>query len=209
MQEQLCKETLNVMAVFYCHWLKGEIPDSKYVETLKQYLPLVQQGIVPTGAVLQVLESLADHKIQEAEQLLAAHYQQLTRSQVWPADLKQNLQNQWSKPFPDLGGHSPTLARALQRTDIDRQWSSVATGAPPSLERMARKQPAFPLSRKTSLMRPVYFVLSQKLAHMSISGYLKISYLFLSKKLQEFYFSTGCSSKMQHLSGVHCLTTQV
>ncbi|MCL6270344.1 AAA family ATPase [Sansalvadorimonas sp. 2012CJ34-2] len=173
MQKRLGKGALNVMAAFYYHWLLGEIPDSKYVETLKQYLPLVQQGIVPTGAALQILESLADHKIQEAEQLLEAHYQQLTQSQIWPAALKQELMKERLKPLPDLGGHSPTLARALQRTDIDTQWSRVATGAPPSLERMVRKQPSFPLSRKTSLMRPVYFVLSEKLMLMRIPGHLE------------------------------------
>ncbi|MGI9276540.1 MAG: hypothetical protein ACR2PT_17050, partial [Endozoicomonas sp.] len=171
LQKLISEEARDVLHGFYWRWYEGKIPDSDYCKKLKPFLPLIRQGVAPASALLYVLESLASQKVQEAEQLLEDYYQQLTRSQAWPAALKQVLTKKRPQPFPDLGGHSPTLTRALQRTHIDKQWINVATGASPDLNRITRKQPAFPLSREVSLMRPVFFCLP----HGKTSGYIQMN----------------------------------
>ena len=162
MLERLRDEALEVIASVHCEWIGGKKQDSDdYVDTLKQCLPLIRGGVAPVGLLLPVLESLTSDRLggAEAEQLLTDHYQQLTRPQTWPADLRQRLEQKPPEPYPDPGGYSRTLTRALQQTTIDRQWSAVATGASPNLERMASRRPAFPLFREKLSERPVFFCL--------------------------------------------------
>ena len=154
-------EAIEIIGHIYSQWSLGYISDSVYFDTQSQYLPLIRRGVFSAGGGLVILESLAGFNTlgNEAEQLLEDHYQQLTRPLAWPARLSQTLKQQHQIPYPDLGGHSPTLARALQRTTVGRGWSAVATGAPLDLERMASRQPAFPQSCEKTLTRPVIFCL--------------------------------------------------
>ena len=154
-------EAIEIMKRIYDKWSLGEISDSVYFDTQSQYLPMIRRGVFSVGGVLAILESLAGFNIRgnEVEQLLEDHYQQLTRPLAWPGIMGQLLDLEQQVSYPDLGGHSPTLARALQRTTVGREWSAMVTGAPPNLERMASRQPAFPQSFEKSLTRPVIFCL--------------------------------------------------
>ena len=93
MLKQLSEGSIQMIDDIQYQRSEGKMPDARYFELMKSCLPLIQQKVTPAIAVLDALESLASHKNQEAERLLEEYYQQLTRPQPWPAELKQAKQD--------------------------------------------------------------------------------------------------------------------
>ncbi len=140
-------------------WESGALSEPRYKTAVGRCLGLIKQGIPPAGAVLPLLEQLAQDASwgEQSEALLDDFYQQLTQPGEWMFSEK-SLR---LKPpeINDLQGKSKTLRTVLHQTSVGKEWSWISSGKPPSIERMAKKQATFPVSQENQKARPVFYSL--------------------------------------------------
>ncbi len=150
---------LNFLLKIHNLWESGALSEPRYRTMVGRCLGLIKQGIPPAGTVLPLLEQLAQDasRGEQAETMLNDFYQQLTQPRQWTFS-EESLTVEPSEII-DLQGKSKTLLTALHQTSVGNEWSRVSSGKPPSIERMAQKQAAFPVSQEGQKARPVFYSL--------------------------------------------------
>ncbi len=150
-------DVLNFFLKIHDLWESGVLSERRYIAVVGRGLGLIKQGTLSAGAVLSLLEQLAQDPYwgKQAEDLLVDFYQQLTQPRQWV--FSENPHSIYPSKVHDLQGESKTLLTALQQTSVGNEWSWTCSGQLPNIERMAQKKAAFPVSQESQKARPVFF----------------------------------------------------
>ena len=126
---------LSFLLKTYDLWEAGELSETRCISVTSRCLGLIKQGILPAGAILPLLEQLAQNpecRI-EAEAILENFYRRLTQPRQWMlSDIEEPEIEKPKKTIKDLQGHSRTLQTAPKQSMVETKWSWGSGSHPPS-----------------------------------------------------------------------------